>query len=305
MRIVVVDPWSSISFSLVTVMQQLILLLTSFLLGCGFPAFLIGFYSVRIWVSRFRSYSLSFAGSDSSGSGHDKAKSKHKKSRRDRSKDRRKETGGDRPGREKLHSPTFSSSKRVVTRSILGPHLLRWMCCPLADRPLVCLWREFYPPLLLMLSPHWSKGGLILQHRSLTASDPFAHSRLCCFVWLARVWRCWEGSLSLKFSNSLGTYRNRSLDPFLLPLPACRKLVVVAPLSRRVALPILVILLVYCGTPCILHAFLFCKFSLSVDCFSFMTHVCLPRSFEVFNWNGDDKNTAGIFQSIHYYLMKC
>jgi hypothetical protein len=28
-------------------MQQLILLLTSFFLGCGFPAFLIGFYSVN------------------------------------------------------------------------------------------------------------------------------------------------------------------------------------------------------------------------------------------------------------------
>jgi hypothetical protein len=45
-------------------MQQLILLLTSFLLGCGFPSFLIGFYSIRIWESRLRS--LSFVGSGSS-----------------------------------------------------------------------------------------------------------------------------------------------------------------------------------------------------------------------------------------------
>jgi hypothetical protein len=83
MRIVIVDFWSSIFFSLVTVMQQLILLLTSFLLVRGFPAFLIGFYSINIWESRLRSSSLSFAGSDSFGSGRDKAKSKHKKSRRD------------------------------------------------------------------------------------------------------------------------------------------------------------------------------------------------------------------------------
>jgi hypothetical protein len=72
-------------------MQQLILLLTSFLLGCGFPVFL------------------------------DSGKHKHKKSHKYKSKDQRKETGGDRPGREKPPSPTFSSSKRVVTRSILGP----------------------------------------------------------------------------------------------------------------------------------------------------------------------------------------
>jgi hypothetical protein len=42
-----------------SVMQQLILLLTSFLLACGFPAFLIGFYSIRIWESRLRSLSIS------------------------------------------------------------------------------------------------------------------------------------------------------------------------------------------------------------------------------------------------------
>jgi hypothetical protein len=47
-------------------MQQLILLLTSFLLGCGFPAFLIGLDSTRIWESRLRSLSLSFVGSGSS-----------------------------------------------------------------------------------------------------------------------------------------------------------------------------------------------------------------------------------------------
>jgi hypothetical protein len=49
-------------------MQQLIMLPTSFLLGCGFPAFLIGFYSnsIRIWESRLRSWSLSFVGSGSS-----------------------------------------------------------------------------------------------------------------------------------------------------------------------------------------------------------------------------------------------
>jgi hypothetical protein len=99
-------------------MQPLILLLTSFLLGCGIPAFLIGFYSIRIWESHLRSFSVSFVGSDS---GCDRAKSKHKKSCKDRSKDQRKETGGDRPGREKASSPTFSSSKRMVTRSILEP----------------------------------------------------------------------------------------------------------------------------------------------------------------------------------------
>jgi hypothetical protein len=64
-------------------MQQLILLLTSFLLGCGFPAFLIGFYSVRIWESCLRSLSMSFVGSDSSGSGREKSNSKHKKGHRD------------------------------------------------------------------------------------------------------------------------------------------------------------------------------------------------------------------------------
>jgi hypothetical protein len=54
-------------------MQQLILLLTSFLLGCGFPAFLIGFYSIRIWESHLLSLSMSFVGSDSSGSGHERS----------------------------------------------------------------------------------------------------------------------------------------------------------------------------------------------------------------------------------------
>jgi hypothetical protein len=39
-----------------SVLQQLILLQTSFLLGCGFPPFLIGFYSIRIWESRLRFY---------------------------------------------------------------------------------------------------------------------------------------------------------------------------------------------------------------------------------------------------------
>jgi hypothetical protein len=100
-------------------MQQLILLLTSFVLGCGFPVFLIGFYSIRIWESRLRSYSLSFAGSDSSRSGHDKAKLKHEKSCKDKSKDRRKETGADRPDWEKPPSPT----ERVETRSDPGAHI--------------------------------------------------------------------------------------------------------------------------------------------------------------------------------------
>jgi hypothetical protein len=95
------------------------MLLTSFLLGCGFPAFLIGFYSIRICESRLRSWSLSFVGSGSSGSGREKPKSKHKKGHKDRDKDHRRETG-DRPGREK--STTLSSSmKKIVTRSILFP----------------------------------------------------------------------------------------------------------------------------------------------------------------------------------------
>jgi hypothetical protein len=84
-------------------MQQLILLLTSFLLGCGFPAFLIGFYSIRIWESRLRSLSMSFVGSDSSGSGHEKLKSRR---RRDRDRDRRRETA-DKPGRETSTSLFF------------------------------------------------------------------------------------------------------------------------------------------------------------------------------------------------------
>jgi hypothetical protein len=101
-------------------MQQLILLLTSFLLGCGFPAFLIGFYLIRIWESRLRSWSLSFVGSGSSGSDCEKPKSKHKKGNKDRDKDHRRETG-DRPGREKSTSLSSSSMKKILTRSILGP----------------------------------------------------------------------------------------------------------------------------------------------------------------------------------------
>jgi hypothetical protein len=101
-------------------MQQLILLLPSLLLGCGFPAFLIGFYSIRIWESRLRSLSLSFVGSGSSGSGCEKPKSKHKKDRKDRDRDRRRETW-DKPGRGKSTSLSSSSVKKIVTRSILGP----------------------------------------------------------------------------------------------------------------------------------------------------------------------------------------
>jgi hypothetical protein len=90
----------------VDVMQQLILLLTSFLLGCGFPAFLIGFYSIRIWEACLRSLSLSFVGSGSSGSGREKPRSKHKKDRKDRDRVRRRETGN-KPGREKSASLFF------------------------------------------------------------------------------------------------------------------------------------------------------------------------------------------------------
>jgi hypothetical protein len=89
-------------------MQQLILLLTSFLLGCEFLAFLIGFYSIRIWESRLRSLSLSFVGSGSSGSGHEKPRSTHMKDRKDGDRDRRRETG-DKPGREKATSPSSSA----------------------------------------------------------------------------------------------------------------------------------------------------------------------------------------------------
>jgi hypothetical protein len=60
-------------------MQQIILLLTSFILGCGFPAFLIGFYSIKIWESRLWSLSMSFVGSDYSGTGREKSKHKCKK----------------------------------------------------------------------------------------------------------------------------------------------------------------------------------------------------------------------------------
>jgi hypothetical protein len=98
-------------------MQQLILLLTSFLLGSGFPAFLIGFYSIRIWESHLRSLSMSFVGSEKSRS----------KRRKDRERDHRRETA-DRLGREtatdrKLSVSTslFSSGKEILTKSILGP----------------------------------------------------------------------------------------------------------------------------------------------------------------------------------------
>jgi hypothetical protein len=186
-------------------MQQLILLLTSFLLGCGFPVFLIGFYSVQIWESRLRSYSfysvqiwesrlrsysLSFADSDSSVSGRDKAKSKHMKFRRDRSKDWHNKTGGDSLGREKSQSPTFSSSKRG-DQVYPAAHIYFGMCCPLAGRPLVCLWREVHPPppTTSMPSPRWAKGGPIPQHLSQTLVRP-----LCPFqtllLRLVRVWRC-------------------------------------------------------------------------------------------------------------------
>jgi hypothetical protein len=101
-------------------MQQFILLLISFLLGCGFAVFLIGFYSIRIWKSRLRSWSLSFVRSGSSGSSHEKPKSKHKKGRKDRYKDHRRETE-DRPGRKKSASLSSSSMKKMLTRSILGP----------------------------------------------------------------------------------------------------------------------------------------------------------------------------------------
>jgi hypothetical protein len=98
--------------------KQLILL-TSFLLGCGFPVFLIGFYSVKIWESHLRSYSLSFADLDSSVA-RPSPSIKCPTTPQGQEKDQRKEVGGDRPGREKSPSP-ISSKKRVVIRSILGP----------------------------------------------------------------------------------------------------------------------------------------------------------------------------------------
>jgi hypothetical protein len=106
-------------------MQQVLLLLTTLLLGCGFPAFLIGFYSIRIWESRLRSFTISFVESGSSGSGREKAKSKRRK---EKERDCRQEKA-DRLAREtatggklSVSASLFSSTtKKIAAKSILGP----------------------------------------------------------------------------------------------------------------------------------------------------------------------------------------
>jgi hypothetical protein len=98
-------------------MQQLILLLTSFLLACGFPAFLIGFYSIRIWESRLRFLSISSVSSDSYG--RDTSKSNHRKQK---DKERCQEKA-DRLAREtvperklSVSASHFSSCKKIGTQ---------------------------------------------------------------------------------------------------------------------------------------------------------------------------------------------
>jgi hypothetical protein len=106
-------------------MQQIILFLTSFLLTCGFPAFLIRFYSIRIWESRLRSLSISSVSSDSSSSGRDTPKSNRRKQE---DKERRREKA-DRLAQEtvpvrklSVSVSLFSSCKKIGTQSILrGP----------------------------------------------------------------------------------------------------------------------------------------------------------------------------------------
>jgi hypothetical protein len=152
-------------------MQQLILLLTSFLLGCGFPAFLIGLYSIRIWESHIRSLSLSFVGLDSSGSGRDRPKSKLRKSHKERRKDRCKVTGGDRPGREKSPSSSFSYTNKWSGLSWCL-HLILWMWCLLVDRPLASTSN--------VVSPLGRGGRRSHSIGPRLRSVPFADSRLCC-----------------------------------------------------------------------------------------------------------------------------
>jgi hypothetical protein len=143
-------------------MQQLILLLTSFLLGCRFPAFLIGFYSIRILESRLRALSMSFVGSDSSGFGREKLGSKR---RRDRDRNRRRETA-DKPGRETSTS-LFSSSGNILTKSIFRPKSTSVdVVSPGGHTISVSV--EGFHPLRYMMSAHWPKGWPIPQYRPLT-----------------------------------------------------------------------------------------------------------------------------------------
>jgi hypothetical protein len=174
-----------------SVMQQLILLLTSFLLACGFPAFLIGFYSIRIWESRLRSLSIPSVSSDSPGSSRDTSKSNRGKQK---DKERRREKA-DRLARETVPERKFSisaslfcSCKKIGTQSILrGPKSTSVDVVSVEGVPPSTVPDVVCPP---------AKEWPIPQHQSQTQVSSLWPTQIPLFRQRG-IWRCWEGSRSL------------------------------------------------------------------------------------------------------------